>query len=166
MIVPIRTVLPGIAADPANPSAVPRDLPPAELARQLVDAPDLVSAVVATREALARGGVATTGVGNAAMRATAPPGSMSVTMPEVARLAMEARRRSEDGMVTAAELGQMLADFGWRFPAGWDPGQEVVALLGGWVSEARKVPSDPLNFTPLFLQALALRQDWGGPTWR
>jgi len=157
---PYRAVVVELASDSAASSNVPSDVSPAELARQLVQAPDLVSAVVATQEALARGGVATIGYDDRPyMAAVAPAATMTVMVPETARLAIEARNRANEGMLTAAEFGQMLKDFGWRFPDGSDPGQRVMALLQGWVSEAQKAPSDPLSFTPLFLQAMAARQD-------
>lgn len=156
---PYRAVVTELASDSVDSGPGQSSVSPSELARQLVDAPDFVSSILATQQALARGGVATIEGGTPYVQAASPRASMTVTVPETVRLAVEARKRAHAGMVTAAELGQMLKDFGWRFRADSDPGSQVMALLGAWVTEARRAPSEPLSFTPLFLDAMASRQD-------
>ncbi len=156
---PYRAVMVEVASDSGAPANVPANVSPAELARRLVQAPDLVSAVVATQEALARGGVSTIRAGGVpSMAAVSPAAAMTVTLPETSRLALEARHRDTESMLTAGDLGHMLRDFGWHLAGGSDSGQAMVAFFQGWVREAQKAPAEPLNFTPLFLQAMASYQ--------
>ena len=103
---------------PATSSTVERIPagPWTDLARRLVDAQDLDSAIGATREALARGGVATFDGSRGLVTVTAPASLIRVTPRETVNMAMEARRRATASRLTAAELAQMLEGFGFPFP--------------------------------------------------
>jgi hypothetical protein len=128
------------------------------LVERIVNAPDLSSAAAATREALARAGVATVDSGGIRTPVTEPAASATATPLETGNLAIEARSRPTTGRMTASRLGQMLQDFGWPIAAGASAGDQVVDFLGLWVTEARAAPEDPRNFAPLFLAAMAERQ--------
>lgn len=109
------------AASPATRKAVERfealpEGPWTTLARQLVQADDLASAVETTREVLARGGIATLGDTAPLVPAQGPPSAFSATQLETLHLAMEARHKATAGRLTGAEFAQMLEAFGWPFP--------------------------------------------------
>ena len=87
-----------------------------DLARRVVESRDLDSAVTATREALARGGIATFDGSRALVAVTAPASIVRVTPRETVHMAMEARRRATASRLTAAEFAQMLEGFGFPFP--------------------------------------------------
>ncbi|HEX6164133.1 MAG TPA: hypothetical protein VFZ31_12255 [Vicinamibacterales bacterium] len=93
-----------------------------EIARRLVEAKNLDGAVDATREALARGGVATFDGTRALVTVSAPASLVRVTPLETVHMAMEARRRATASRLTAAELAQMLEGFGFPFPGARENG--------------------------------------------
>lgn len=129
------------------------------VAQRLVGATDLKQAVEATREALARGGIPTMEGGTVVAQAVGPRTSSYALPIEAYHLAMEARHRTTAGRLTLAQLGDMLRDFGWPFPPGTNPGQQLVQFLSIWVTESRMDPENPHSFTPLFLAEMARRQD-------
>lgn len=85
------------------------------LAQKITESKNLQDAVEATREALARGGVATRDGGRLVTEAVGPRAPSYATPGETVRLAIEARNRRSAGRMTAAELAQMLKGFGWPF---------------------------------------------------
>ncbi|MDQ2701913.1 MAG: hypothetical protein M3Y70_03680 [Pseudomonadota bacterium] len=87
-----------------------------DLTRQLTEASDLDAAIAATREILARGGIATRDGERELVAAHAPAASFSVTPREVENMAMEARARGVRARLEVAEFAHMLASFGWDFP--------------------------------------------------
>ena len=87
-----------------------------ELVGQLTDAKDLDEAVAATREILARGGIATRDGERELVAAHPPAASFSVSPPQVEHMAMEARARGVRARLEVAEFAHMLASFGWAFP--------------------------------------------------
>ncbi len=129
------------------------------VAQRLVGATDLQQAVEATREALARGGIPTMEGGTVVAQAVGPRTSSYALPIEAYHLAMEARHRATAGRLTLAQLGDMLRDFGWPFPPGTNPGEQLVQFLSIWVTESRMDPENPHSFTPLFLAEMARRQD-------
>ncbi len=119
----------------------------------------VVDAVEGVRQVLARGGVATGDLTETLVAAEEPaPGTVSLPLESLV-LGLEARHRETLFRMTAAELGQMLADFGWPFSTESTSGEQIVALLGVWVQGAQQLPDDPVSFGPLFLQQMANRQD-------
>ena len=119
----------GSLAPDASPTARPEVRPGAEfahlttlptgpwtrLAQEITESKNLQGAVEATREALARGGVATRDGGRVVTEAVGPGAPSYATPGETFRLAIEARNRRSAGRLTAAELAQMLKGFGWPF---------------------------------------------------
>ncbi len=85
------------------------------LAQEISESKNLQGAVEATREALARGGVATRDGERLVTEAIGPRAPSYATPGETIRLAIEARNRRSAGRMTAAELAQMLKGFGWPF---------------------------------------------------
>lgn len=102
-----------------------------ELVQQLTQAKDLDAAVVATREILARGGIATRDGDRELVAAHAPVASFTVTPQETVHLAKEARARGVRERLEVAEFAHMLASFGWEFPNAqrsgnaWQPDSEI-----------------------------------------
>lgn len=64
-------------------------------------------------------------------------------------------KRDQNAKQDAYRLQQVLARVGPDYAAG----EQLMALLSAWVSEAKKDPDDPRNFTPLFLAEMARLQD-------
>ena len=128
-----RPVTPVATPGGAAPSAVARvpSGPWTDLAKRLVESRDLEAAVVATREALARGGVATFDGSRALVNVTAPAALIRVTPRETVHMAMEARRRATASRLTAAELAQMLESFGFPFPNARADGGNAAAVPRG-----------------------------------
>lgn len=125
-------------AAPAGPAAGVSTLPNGpwtDLARRLVGARDLESAVAVTREVLARGGVATFDGSRVLVAANGPAASFRATPLETIHLAMEARHRATVGRLTAADFAQMLESFGWPFPGGEADGGRADTYPGGQVSD-------------------------------
>lgn len=87
-----------------------------ELAHALVDSRTLGGSVDATREILARGGIATTDGERLLVQAVGPASRLQATPQEAVHLAMEARRRRNAGTLTISELAQLLEGVGWPFP--------------------------------------------------
>ena len=87
-----------------------------DLTRQLTGASDLDAAVAATREILARGGIATRDGERELVAAHPPAASFSASPREVEHMAMEARARGVRARLEVAEFAHMLASFGWAFP--------------------------------------------------
>ena len=107
-----------------------------ELARRIVHAKDLDGAIGATREALARGGVATFDGSSPLVSVTAPASIVRVTPRETVHMAMEARRRGGASRLTAAEFAQMLEGFGFPFPNARENGGEASAEPRGAAAPA------------------------------
>ncbi len=146
----INTLIPGTS---------PQDAADQLLAR-ITGGGNLMDAIEAVQESLARGGVPTgDGLGTTytpAFEPTAP----SVAIPlEVLDLALEARGANSVFRMDAVQLGQMLSDFGWPFFTDSTPGEQIVAMLQEFVTGAQALPNDPNSFTPLFLQAMGKIQD-------
>jgi hypothetical protein len=137
------------AASPGRAAAAPAAVPPPsgamalpdgpwrDLARRLVAARTLDTAVEVTREVLARGGIATFDGTRVLVAPVGPAGPFQATPLETIHLAMEARKRATAGRLAAADLAQMLEGFGWRFRAGRDDGG------GNASAHARGDVSDP-----------------------
>lgn len=87
-----------------------------DLARALVAARDLDGSVDATREILARGGIATTDGERILTAAIGPASHLQASPGETVGLAMQARHRAHAGALTISELAQMLETLGWPFP--------------------------------------------------
>lgn len=87
-----------------------------ELAQALVQARGLDGSVAATREILARGGIATTDGERILAAARGPASRLQATPAETVGLAMQARYRAHAGALTVSELAQMLETLGWPFP--------------------------------------------------
>ncbi|MGY0558340.1 hypothetical protein [Lysobacter sp. A421] len=87
-----------------------------DLVGQLTQADDLDAAVAATREILARSGIATRDGERELVAAHAPAASFTVTPRETVHMAMEARDRGVRARLEVAEFAHMLASFGWEFP--------------------------------------------------
>ena len=112
---------------PAAVVSIPQG-PWTELANRLVSAKTLNDAIAATREILARGGVATFDGHRDVVEAIGPSAGFSATPHEVITLAVEARRRPTAGRLTAAEFAQMLQTLGWPFAeAAPRAGQDVAS---------------------------------------
>ena len=116
----------GNAVAPARVESIPAG-PWTDLARRVVEAKDLDSAITATREALARGGVATFDGSRALVDVTAPAALIRVTPRETVHMALEARRRATASRLTAAEFAQMLEGFGFPFPDARENGGTAAA---------------------------------------
>jgi hypothetical protein len=120
----------GDAATAATVERIPSG-PWTELAKRLVGSKDLDGAVSATREALARGGVATFDGSRALISVTAPASLIRVGPRETVHMAMEARRRATASRLNAAELAQMLEGFGFPFPDARENGGNAAAQPRG-----------------------------------
>jgi hypothetical protein len=119
--------------------------------------PDVIDGV---QEALARGGVSTGDANGTTYTQAFAPTASNVAIPmEVLNLALEARGATTVYRMDAAQVGQMLADFGWPFFTDSTPGEQIVAMLQEFVTGAQALPNDPNSFTPLFLQAMGKIQD-------
>jgi hypothetical protein len=86
------------------------------LAREITEAQDLAHAVGATRQALARGGIATTDGDQILVNAVGARPTFYASPVETINLALDARNRRSGGRLTVAEMAQMLNGFGWPFP--------------------------------------------------
>ena len=127
------------AAANAGPAATLERIPSGpwtDLARRLVESKNLDAAVGATREALARGGVATFDGSRSLVSVTAPASLIRVTPRETVHMAMEARRRGSAARLTAAELAQMLEGFGFPFPDARENGGNAAAQPRAGISPA------------------------------
>src|SRR5437870_11218027 len=137
---PVATSAPSQRPLPAG-TAVPTPdlsgLSPAELVQAITQG-DLRRSVAASEQALARGGIAVMDVGVVYVPAVAPAATRQVWLGEAMALTLEARRRATMGTMTVAELGKMLADFGWPFPPERTPGEHLVVFLSAWVQQAQQ----------------------------
>ena len=131
-----------------------------EVAKNIVAAPDLASAVAATEVALAQGGLAVRDFQSAVpLKPAVEPAAAGFVHPvEVVRMAQDARERAVSGRLTLAELGQLLSEAGWPFKQDSSPGEQLRALLASWVALAQKNPNSPHSFTPLFVAEMAKYQ--------
>jgi hypothetical protein len=143
----------------AAPAAAATQKQANRVAQRIVEADALPDAVAATRTALARGGVGTKAGGRFVVRPAGKPAIVSVTDLESLNLAAEARERETAGRVTLAQYARMLDEARMPFRRGQSPGRQMVKLLAAWVRQARRHPSDPQSFTPLFLAAMAKHQE-------
>ena len=148
----LLVVLPAAAAGAAPARAARRS--PSALAAAITGRP-LATAVGATRQALAKGGIPVKDGRRVFARAKAPA-PISFTRMEVLHLALEAH--SGGTTMSLAELGTRLKRIGFPFPKRGSPGQQLVAFLQDWVRRARKHPTAVANFTPLFLTEMAKRR--------
>ncbi len=104
------------------------DGPWRDLAHRLVTARSLDASVDATREILARGGIATHDGERVLVAAQGPAATFNASPRETVHLAMEARRRPNAGRLTIEELAQMLEGFGFPFPDADPDGQAQGAV--------------------------------------
>lgn len=130
-----RTAPPANVEAPASAERLPSG-PWTDLAKRLVGAPDLATAVAVTREVLARGGVATFDGTATLVDVTMPASALRVSPLETVHMAMEARRRVTASRLTAAELAQMLEAFGFPFPDAREGGGTAVREGAGRVKPA------------------------------
>lgn len=104
------------------------DGPWRDLAHRLVAAKTLGASIDATREILARGGIATHDGERVLVVAQGPAATFTASPRETVHLAMEARRRPSAGRLTIEELAQMLEGFGFPFPDADPDGQAQDAV--------------------------------------
>lgn len=122
------------------------------------DQSSLVQAFEATQEALARGGIATVDVDRVYVAAYLPVSPVPAIPQEVLGLTLEARERETVYRMTLEELAQTLNDLGWPFRPEPSHGEQMIEFLAAWISAAQANPTDPHNFTPLFLAEMSRRQ--------
>lgn len=116
MLAMVFVLLLGACRETADSGLAPLPEGPwVELAQRLVAAENLDIAIEATREVLARGGVATVDGGRVLVEPVGPEAPFRATPLETLNLAREARDRPHAGRLTVAELAQMLEGFGWPF---------------------------------------------------
>jgi hypothetical protein len=144
----------------ASPAAAVTPKEADRLAKRVVGADALPDAVTATREALARGGVGTKAGDAFVVRPQGKAATVFVTDLESLNLAAEARERETASRLTIGEYARMLDELGFPWKRR-DAGRQMVKLLAEWVRQARRHPRDPQSFTPLFLAAMAKRQEPG-----
>lgn len=128
------------APPPRMPEALPQG-PWTTLADRLVGAATLAEANEATREILARGGIATTGADGVLVATIGPASPYRALAHETVLLASQVRDRDAGaGSLTVAEFAQMLHGVGWptgssvgwqSSPADWhaDSGREFLAYI-------------------------------------
>jgi hypothetical protein len=148
----LLALVPTFAVEAAPAMAAGRS--PSALASAITDKP-LAKAVVATRQALAKGGIPVREGRRVFARANAPA-PISFTRMEVLHLALEAHGGGTS--MSLAELGTRLKHMGFPFPRRANPGGQLAAFLKDWVRRAGKRPRVAANFTPLFLAAMAKRR--------
>lgn len=112
------------------------------------------SAMEATSQALAAGGVALEGQ----LAANYPPASWQEDSRLAFNMAMEARDRATAGRYTLAQVGQMLQDFEFPFGGSGTPGEQLMSFLRLSYDDAKNNENAPGSFTPLFLAEMALHQ--------
>lgn len=150
---------------PASPAAAPSSAPGAAarvtsipaLVKRLTGR-DLKAGVVATREALARGGVATVDGRRVITRAVAPASGFRASRLEVVNLALDVRGNATDGRATLDALAATWARAGVFKLRGRKAGTALRTFLQTWVKKARQRPRSSGSFTPLLLAELAKRQ--------
>lgn len=143
----------GPAASVSNRSAAKR------LATTLAGARDLPRAVAATREALALGGVATMDGPRTVVPARGLAAPLVTSTVETLNMAAEAGNRGSPNGASLAELSNVLRRAGFPIRKGSAGQKQMVRFLKAWVRQARRRPSDPGSFAPLFLSETArLRQ--------
>lgn len=121
------------------------------LAEQITESKTLEDAVKATREALARGGIATRDGERVLTEALAPRAPSNAIPGETVNLALEARNRRSVARMNAAELAQMLKGFGWPFkPTGRDQDRANIEPKGTvqMTDSARRAIGDEETRTP------------------
>ncbi len=126
---------------------------------QIVGARLPEQAVNATAQVLVDGGVRVYGGKAKALAARAPAASWSIDRATVFNLAAEARDRAVSGRLTLADTAKMWADFGFPFGGSGTPGEQLLAFVREGVLEGRAQPASGRQFAPLFIAAMALRQD-------
>ena len=124
------TAAPASATVPSTAESLPNG-PWTDLAKRLVAANNLDTAVNVTREVLARGGVATYDGERTLVNVTGPASLVRVGPRETVHMAMEARRRQSSGRLTVAELAQMLEAFGFPFPNARERGDNADTVPWG-----------------------------------
>jgi hypothetical protein len=139
----------------STPLSIPG--PAATLSAQLADAPDFASAVQATRDVLAEGGVSVSSVAGVIRAGKAPVAWVTAYEHDVFVYALHGRHPGRATLTSLEELGRMLGDFGW--PAGnAPPSKQLGTFLAEWTRAALAAPDDPTSFAPLFIAATAQRQ--------
>src|SRR5690606_10389684 len=121
MVLALAFALGGCSGSKSGPEASFVEIPAGEwdeMTGRLAGAKDLDEAVAATREILARGGIATRDGERELVAAHPPAASFSVSPGQVEHMAMEARARGVRARLEVAEFAHMLASFGWEFPNG------------------------------------------------
>lgn len=122
---------------PAGAERLPNG-PWTDLAKRLVEARDLDTAVAVTREVLARGGVAAVDGSRELVHVTRPASALRMSPLETVHMAMEARRRVTASRLTVAELAQMLEAFGFPFPDAREDGGNASREGAGQVNPAEE----------------------------
>ncbi len=146
-----------VVASGAFAAAAPAATPIKKLADRITSA-DLHAGVIATQEALARGGIATRDGTHVVRKAVKPAASSAATSYEAVNLAVDARDQARGGRVTLAELDATLLRFKAYKARGRKPGIALRDFMTAWVRGAKKRPRSPHSFTPLLLAELARRQ--------
>ena len=72
-------------------------------------------------------------------------------------MAVEASDREQAASITLADVARAHTEAGLEFPSGSNASR-LVDMLSVFVPRAQGDPADPMGFTPLFLRALAKRQ--------
>lgn len=131
---------------------------PQELIAIIIDADSGLEVVAAVQEALRRGGISTISAGEVLLPGLEPQAVNPATIEEALFLAIEARQRGSMVRMTLADLGWMLADFGFPFEEAGDPAGEMLVFFQTWVSLALDSPSAPESFVPLLIAGMIERQ--------
>lgn len=141
----------GATVDPVPP------IPDAAHAKvgAVIDAPDLESAVNATRILLEEAGIA---VGDGVPEASPPPAGLTLSEAQLVRVARDARNRVTTGRTNLSELAHTLHLLGVPVSSDLPPDFALQQFLAAWVNQARANPGDPAGAPALFLAALAHRQ--------
>lgn len=160
---PASTLAPGATSEPPLPG--PEFPGVASMAKASIEelveallAGDPLNAVLATQEALARGGVPTVDMERVLVEAYAPAAYILALPAEMIEMASEASQRPASGRISLDELALMLVDAGWPLAETGTAGEQLIGLLAAWIAEAAKEPASIHSFTPLFLGELARRQ--------
>ena len=145
--------LPAASALPARKASEPAEA--RRLARSLVTASNLRAAVAATTEALQRGGISVVRGKRVVARGRTPLATNRLELYQAVQMAMEARRANA-GSLTLRDFGRLLAAA--QVVPRSKSDRFMVALMNGWVRDARSNAANPHAFVPLFLAELAQRQ--------
>jgi len=148
-------VAPSASTAPVPDPARFRAMSAGELAQYLTGERPFAGSMWAVQEALARGGIATIDHGQFGAVAYAPASPFRAVPLEIIRLTREIRQFGHQYTLTLADLANSLRDLGWPFTSERSAASQLAEFLAEWVAEAKKTPSAPDSFTPLFLAELA-----------